>query len=158
MRHKVPKFLSVEATSRELKTLDMARALGYSLFKWISQSTFLPMQFPPVAEQRMSERAEMLLSSRKFRHRVFRKLGGRSWLQRQFESTRHCHNWHFPPQSSGGFGDQTLGRWLTYDETKQTLKEFLRRREAGEKSVFWNNKMHRIWADCHAQYVEPPRI
>jgi hypothetical protein len=135
----------------------MLRALGYSLFKCISQSTFIPLQLPPVAEQHRLERAETLLGSRKFRHRVFRKLGGRNWLQTQLQSTRHYHNWHFPPQSSGGFGDQTLGLWLTYDEMKRSSEEFLRRREAGEKSIFWSrNRSHGIWVDYHAQYVEHP--
>ena len=153
--HKVPIFLSIEAINLELKLLDMLRALGYSLFKCMSQSTFVPMQFPPVAEQHRLERAETLLGSPKFRHRVFRKLGGRSWLQRQLQSTRHDHDWHFPPQSSGGFGNQTLGRWLTYDEMKGVSKQLLRRREAGEKSIFWSsNKSYGIWADFHAQYVD----
>ena len=155
--HKVPKFLSIEANDLNLRLLDMLRALGYSLFKCISQSTFIPMQFPPVAEQHKLERAERLLGSRKFRHRVFRKLGGRRWLQTQLQSTRHYRSWHFPFQSSGGFGDQTLGRWLTYDEMKQNSEEFLRRREAGENSIFWSsNKSHGIWTDYHAQYVEQP--
>ena len=118
--HKVPKFLSIEANDLNLRLLDMLRVLGYSLFKCISQSTFIPMQFPPVAEQHRLERAETLLGSRKFRHRVFRKLGGRGWLQTQLQSTRHYRSWHFPPQSSGGFGNQTLGRWLTYEEMKRT--------------------------------------
>jgi FkbM family methyltransferase len=153
--HKVPKFCSIEALDLNLLGLDMLTALGYSLFKCISQSTFIPLQFPPVPEQRTIERAESLLSSPKFRHRVFRKLGRRAWLQKQLQSTRHYHKWTFPPQSSGGFGDQTLGRWLSYDEMKRALKEFLRRREAGEKSIFWSSdKSHRIWADFHAQYVE----
>jgi hypothetical protein len=113
------------------------------------------MQFPPVSEQAPIERAESLLLSRKFRHRVFRKLGGRSWLEKQHQIARHHCNWTFPPQSSGGFGDQTLGQWLTYDEMKRTLKEFLRRHDAGEKSIFWSsNKSYVIWADFHAQCVE----
>jgi hypothetical protein len=38
---------------------------------------------------------------------------------------------------------------------KRTLKEFLRRHEAGEKSVFWRtDKSWVIWADLHAQYAE----
>ena len=155
--HQVPKFLSIEANDLNLQLLDMLRALGYSLFKCISQSNFIPLQLPPVVEQRRLERAERLLGSPKFRHRVFRKLGGRSWLQRQLQSTRHYHNWHFPPQSSGGFGDQTLGRWLTYDDMKRSSEEFLRRREAGEKSIFWgSNKSYVIWTDYHAQYLEHP--
>jgi FkbM family methyltransferase len=155
--HNVPKYLSIEANNLNLRHLDMLAALGYSLFKCISQATFIPMQFPPVSQQRTIERAESLLVSRKFRHRVFRKLGGRSWLQKQLQSARHYGNWNFPPRSSGGFGDQTLGRWLTYDEMKPALKEILRRRDAGEKSIFWrSDRSHPIWADFHAQYVEPP--
>jgi hypothetical protein len=155
--HKVPKFLSIEANDLNLRLLDMLCALGYSLFKCISQSTFIPLELPPIAAQHRLERAETLLGSRKFRHRVLRKLGGRGRLQRQLQSTRHHRSWRFPPQSSGGFGDQTLGRWLTHDEMKQTSKEFLRRREAGEKSIFWsNNKSYGIWTDYHAQYVEQP--
>ena len=153
--HNVPKYLSIEANDLNLRHLDRLDALGYSLFKCISQHTFVPMQFPPVSEQATIERAESLLLSRKFRHRAFRNLGGRIWLEKQFQMARHHCNWAFPPQSSGGFGEQTLGRWLTYDEMKRTLKEFLRRREAGEKSVFWNkDKSYVIWADLHAQYVE----
>jgi len=153
--HNVPKYLSIEANDLNLGHLDMLAALGYSLFKCISQATFVPMQFPPISEQATIERAETLLLSRKFQHRVFRKLGGRSWLERQYQIARHYCNWTFPPQSSGAFGDQTLGRWLTYNEMKRTLQEFLRRRDADEKSVFWHNdKSWVIWADLHAQYVE----
>jgi FkbM family methyltransferase len=153
--HNIPKYLSIEFNDLNLGHLDMVAALGYSLFKCISQATFVPMQFPPVSEQATIERAESILLSRKFRHRVFRKLGGRSRLEKQFRIARHYRDWAFPLQSSGGFGDQTLGRWLTYDEMKQTVKEFLRRHEAGEKSVFWStDKSWVIWADLHAQYVE----
>jgi hypothetical protein len=98
-----------------------------------------------------------LLKSRKFRHRVFRKLGGRRWLQEQLEHPRHHHGWYFPPQSSGGFGDQTLGRWLTYDEMRRTYAEFLRRRDADEKNIFWvDRKPYSFWTDFHAQYVDHP--
>jgi hypothetical protein len=38
---------------------------------------------------------------------------------------------------------------------KVVSKQFLRRREAGEKSIFWSsNKSHLVWADFHAQYVD----
>jgi FkbM family methyltransferase len=154
--HNVPKYLSIEANNLNLRLLDKLSGLGYSLFKCISQATFVPMQFPPVSAQPPIERAQSLLLSRKFRHRLFRKLGGRSWLEKQVQIARHDGHWTFPYQSSGAFGGQTLGRWLTYDEMKRTLQEFLRRREAGEKSIFWdNNKSWVIWSDLHAQYVEP---
>src|SRR5262249_42464096 len=72
-----------------------------------------------------------------------------------FEARANYRSWHFPLQSSGGFGDQTLGRWLRYDEVTRSSEEFLRRREAGGKSIFWSgNKSYGIWTDYHAQYVE----
>jgi FkbM family methyltransferase len=151
--HKVPKFLSIETI--DLRQLDMLHALGYSLFKCICQRTLMPLQFPPVTEQYNIERAMLWLNSPKFRYRLFRKLGARRWLQEQLERPRHHHGWYFPPQSSGGFGDQTLGRWLTYDEMKRTYAEFLRRRDAGQKSMFWlDEKRYSFWTDFHAKYVE----
>jgi hypothetical protein len=84
--HEVPKFLSIEANDLNLRLLDMLRVLGYSLFKCISQSTFIPLQLPPIAAQHRLERAETLLGGRKFQHRVFRKLGRRGWLQRQLQN------------------------------------------------------------------------
>jgi FkbM family methyltransferase len=119
--HHVPKFLSIEALNLDLRLLDKLAALGYSRFKCVEQSTFLPMEFPPVPEQHAVERAKWLLMSSKFPHRLFRKLGGRLWLQQQLQSTRRYHTWTFPPESSGGFGDQTLGRWLRYDEMRALL-------------------------------------
>jgi FkbM family methyltransferase len=149
--HNVPTFISVEVSN--LRELEMLGALGYSLFKCISQSTLLPVQLPAVPEQKGIERAMSLLHSSKFRHRVFRKLGGRRWLQHQLNRTRRRDGWFFTYDSSGAFGDQTLGRWLTYDEMFQTYREFRRRHDAGEKSVFWFTEPYVFWSDFHAQYV-----
>jgi FkbM family methyltransferase len=151
--HNVPRFFSIEAN--DIRYLDMMNALGYSLFKCISQFTFLPLQLPPAPEQGNVERAALWLHSSKFRHRLFRKLGGRRWLQKQVQSLRQHDGWNFAPDSSGGFGDQTLGRWLTYAEMAETYKEFRRRRDAGQESIFWISSKSSIWADFHAQYVEP---
>jgi FkbM family methyltransferase len=147
--HNVPKFISIAANIRQL---EMLRDLGYSLFKCISQYTFIPVQIPPVSEQRNAERAVWRLHSSKIRHRIFRRLGGRRWLQEQLQCTRRHNGWSFPPDSSGAFGDQTLGQWLTYDEMLQTYSEFLRRRDSGQESMFF--KPCKFWADFHAQYVE----
>ena len=148
--HNVPKFLSIEASG--LRQLEMLRDLGYSLFKCISQFTFIPVQIPPVSEQRNAERAISWLYGSRIQHRVFRRLGGRRWLQDQLQRTRRHKGWSFPPESSGAFGDQTLGQWLTYDEMFQTYSEFLRRRDAGQESMFF--KPRTFLADFHAQYVE----
>jgi FkbM family methyltransferase len=151
--HEVPPFISIEATDSQW--LDLLHALGYSRFKCISQRSFLPIQFPPVPEQGEVERADTLLKSRKFRHRLFRKFGGRRRALERLQQRRSQHGWTFPSQSSGPFGDQTLGRWLSYDEMKQTYMEFIHRRDAGEESIFWvDQNPISFWTDFHAKYVE----
>lgn len=150
--HNVPKFLSIEAT--DIQLLGLLKAAGYSRFKCISQFTFIPIQLRPTPEQRKAERAMSWLLARKFRHRLIRKLVGRPWLEEQLERTRRHNGWNFPRDSSGAFGDQTLGQWLSFDEMFETYSEFLRRREAGQKSIFWFDKPYSFWADFHAQYVE----
>ena len=150
----IPRYLSVEAG--DTRQLEVLNGLGYSLFKCISQFTFLPLQLPPAPEQANVERAMLWLDSSAIRHRLFRKLGGRRWLQKQIQKFRQHNGWNFLPDSSGGFGDQTLGRWLTYAEMVETYKEFRRRWAAGQKSIFWTHDRSPIWADFHAKYVEHP--
>ena len=145
--HDVPTFLSIEASGPQ--ALDALHALGYSQFKLISQWTFLPIQLPPTPEQRRVERASALLQSTKLRYRVLRKFGGRKRLLDHFGRTRVQNGWTFPHGSSGPFGEQTLGRWLTYGEMKRTYGEFLDRKERGETSIFCHQQY--FWADFHAR-------
>ena len=155
-KYGVPHFCKIDIQGNDFLCLRGFRhAVGYSQFKCISQYTFLPIQLPPVPEQTKVERASALLQSRRFRHRVFRECGGRKWLQDHLERTRNQNGWIFPPQSSGPFGDRTLGRWLNYDEMKRTYREFLHRRDAGETSIFWTDQtLQSFWADFHAKCVE----
>jgi FkbM family methyltransferase len=151
VRGDVLKFISIEAT--DIHLLERLRAAGYSLFKCISQFHFIPIQLPPTVEQQRVERIISRRDSLKFKDRIFRKLGGRHWLQGQLERTRRLNGWSFPDNSSGPWGNDTLGQWLTYDEMFKTYGEFLRRRNDGQKSVFWFNKPYSFWADFHAQFV-----
>jgi FkbM family methyltransferase len=146
----LPQFISVS----EISLLTSLHQHGFKRFKCITQSHFLPLQMPLIAEARRLERAEWLRQTRNPLIRVLRKLGARHWLERQFNRIRTREGWLFPDGSSGPFGDDTLGRWLSYDELRKTYDEFLRTRQKMPRSFLWapegilSNRFH---VDVHAR-------
>lgn len=142
--HDLPNFISVEASDMSLLTL--LRDRGFSRFKWISQSNFLPVQLPEVIERR-SARYAWLLRTKNPAVRVLRKLGGRNWLERQVNRNRTIDGWQFSGNSSGPFGDELPGGWLSYDELHATYEEGLRlhRDRPHDLPAF------PVWADFHAR-------
>jgi hypothetical protein len=58
----------------------------------------------------------------------------------QFNRIRTRDGWLFPYGSSGPFGDDLLGRWLSYDELGETYSEFLRLRQKSPRSLLWAPK------------------
>jgi FkbM family methyltransferase len=146
----LPKFISVSAVS----LLTLLRERGFNYFKCISQRHFLPLQLPPVIEAGRIQRAEWLRQNRNPVIRVFRKLGGRHWIERQFNRIRTSNGWLFPDGSSGPFGDELLGRWLSYDELCTTFGEFLRLRQESPRSLLWAPEgilSNPFWVDLHAR-------
>ena len=146
----LPKFISVS----EVNLLTLLRERGFNYFKCISQRHFLPLQLPPVIEAGRIQRAEWLRQNRNPLIRVFRKLGGRHWIERQFNRIRTSNGWLFPDGSSGPFGDELLGRWLSYDELCTTFGEFLRLRQESPRSLLWAPEgilFNPFWVDLHAR-------
>jgi len=128
--------------------------VGFNYFKYISQAHFLPLKLPPVIETGRVQRAEWLQQSRNPLIRVFRKLGGRHWIERELNRSRTRDGWLFPDGSSGPFGDELLGRWLSYDELGKTLDEFLRLRQESPRSLLWAPEgilSNPFWVDLHAR-------
>jgi len=150
----VPKFLSVEFRLWDAPLMGLLRARGFDRFKYISQSHFLPLQLPPVPEARLIQRAERLNRSRNMLVRVIRKLGGRRWIERQFDCVRTYDGWTFPSGSSGPFGDDLPGRWLSHEELTTTAREFLRLRQDAPQALAWASAglgSNPFWADLHAR-------
>ena len=86
--------------------------------------------------------------------RVFRKLGGGCWIQRQFNRLRTRNGWVFPAGTSGPFGDELPGRWLSYEELCMTAREFLRLRQEDPQTLLWAPEglgCNPFWADLHAR-------
>jgi FkbM family methyltransferase len=150
----VPKFLSIEFVLWDAPLMTLMRARGFNRFKCISQTHFLPLQLPPLPEARLIQRAERLSRTRNMLVRVFRRLGGRRWIQRQFDRLRTHDGWIFPAGSSGPFGDELRGRWLSHEELCATAREFLRLRQEDPGTLLWASVglgSNPFWADLHAR-------
>jgi FkbM family methyltransferase len=149
----VPKFISVEWFS-DLPMVALLRKRGFNQFKCISQTHFLPLQFPPTDEACRAQFVELLGQTRNTLVRAFRRLGGRRWLQRQLNHLRTYDGWMFPPGSSGPFGDDLPGRWLSYEELHITTEAFARMRQDDPRAVLWASpglESNPFWADLHAR-------
>jgi FkbM family methyltransferase len=146
----LPKFISVS----EVNLLTLLHTQGFKYFKCITQAYFLPLELPLIVEANRVQRAEWLRQSSNPLIRVFRKLGGRRWIERQLNRSRTRDGWLFPHGSSGSFGDDLLGRWLSYDELGKTYNEFLRLRRESPRSLLWAPRgilSNPFWADLHAR-------
>jgi FkbM family methyltransferase len=145
----VPAYLSIEQSGTARSNLDLLRSLGYSKFKCISQIHYLPLQLDPTPEELQYGKYWKGLSSRSIGWKIARRLGGRQLLWKKLGELRRKDDWVFPFGSSGPFGEETLGRWLSYDEFQQTLNQFNERFARGEPGVFWGPEKHSFWADYH---------
>jgi len=148
----LPGYVSFEKTALwSLESLTLLQNLGYSKFKLISQHNYLPVEYPPSRQQKNYERLQALLKGRNFALRLFRKAGGRSWLQSQLNKARCQSTWEFLPGSSGPFGEDAAGRWQSFDGIIAALEKANHSFEAKEPSAFWNNISYSFWADFHAK-------
>jgi FkbM family methyltransferase len=146
----LPKFISVS----EMNLMDLLHRRGFSYFKCVTQAYFLPLQLPIIAEARCLQRAERLRQNRNPLIRAFRKFGGRHWIERQFNRIRTRDGWLFPHGSSGPFGDDLLGRWLSYDELGKTYAKFLRLQRENPRSLLWAPQgilSNPFFVDLHAR-------
>ena len=144
----LPKYISVEAA--DLALLDSLAELGYTRFKCLSQFLFMTMEIPYSREHRSYEFAERWLKSRSFFVRIFRRMGGRKYLDGLKIRSRRDDSWIFPEGSSGPFGDGLPGRWLDREEARKAFKTFQKMMQDGQRSPFWTDKGHSFWVDFHA--------
>jgi FkbM family methyltransferase len=144
----LPEYVSVEASS--LDQVDFLARLGYTRFKCISQFHYLPLELPPIPEQKSYEQAERELQSKSLLTPILRRVGALKSIERLKNQTRRDGEWVFPFGSSGPFGECQLGRWQTHREIMETFATFQRMMRSGESSPFWKDKDYSFWADFHA--------
>lgn len=148
-----PRYLSTELGNVD-ELLKKLSSLGYIAFKCISQFTFLPLQHPPTEAQRRAEFWHRLLTQRDFHLRLIRKGAGpmgRRMMSMKYTRTRRLGDWTFNGGSSGPFGEDTLGTWLTAEQMRDTFHHYQQLRRQGKPSIFWRDQGYSFWADLHAR-------
>lgn len=119
-----PKYISCEASSIEI--LERLKELGYSQFKLINQSWFHKSINLDLEERVLFPYFSMVIN-------IFRK------------RLRHFLKERYPVGSSGPFGEDAHGKWLSFEEAKILFEKFY--------SVVgpMNNQS---WFDIHAKIAE----
>ena len=127
----LPHFISVESecggsdhpltTAEFLMTIRVLYDLGYRSFKLVNQYTLTPVT---TASQGISLAQELIDEAR-------RKLCA-------------YHNWHFPIESSGPWGDDLPGPWMTYEQAVQLYCSVRKSFFEAPRALF------SFWFDWHA--------
>lgn len=145
----LPKYISVENSRKIISLLPRFMELGYTGFKCISQLNFLPLELPPSKEQKYYERMSYLLKSKKIGVKILNRLG--VWKQPLPQLTRvqKVKDWSFPLGSSGPFGEDTPGRWQTFEEMIEVFNYYEKCFQEHKPSPFWDNRNYSFWMDFH---------
>jgi FkbM family methyltransferase len=145
----LPQYVSFEADNQgDHKMLDIIYGKGYRKFKLINQNTLAPVTVPYVFEHDRksldkNDRYYLdVMYSKNFFMRVLRKLQlkpvAKSILKPQ-------HHLSFHIGSSGPFGEELPGKWLSYEEVKKLYTDSYR--DFAENVT---DKNRDYWADFHA--------
>jgi FkbM family methyltransferase len=136
-----PAYVSAELGNIEEFIANFEK-LGYTRFKCISQYNFLPLQLPPAEELLSFQHWERLLRSPELFAKEIREKDGWIRLRKGLLESRRHGKWMFPQGSSGAFGEDTLGRWLTPDEARESMLYY---------SHPERNPLLSGWVDLHAR-------
>jgi FkbM family methyltransferase len=144
----IPQYISVESECLDdgnpnipeeeiLKTLNHLRRLGYQKFKLVDQVTLkvLPHRSPfysktyaPTLLNKALIKTNVVIPPHKYRTHI-----------------NNQNNYDFPAGGTGPFGAQLEGKWLTYEQAKETIlfhrKDFFATKE---------RKGYDFWCDWHA--------
>ncbi|MGE5294633.1 MAG: FkbM family methyltransferase [Solirubrobacterales bacterium] len=148
-----PKYISVELGDLK-EAVQKLLALGYEGFKCISQFTFVPLEDPPTPLQKHVEFWHRVATRRSLPLRILRNAigsAGREWIAKQLTCAHRNNGWVFNNGSSGSFGDDTPGTWLTARQVGRTYDHYRQMMEQGKPSIFWNSEGYSFWTDLHAR-------
>jgi FkbM family methyltransferase len=153
----LPKYISFEAGDR-LEPIHRLRELGYTHFKWINQDYFIPLELPPIKEERHYQYLVSLLLNRNIILRVARRCGAThailnrmDRIRQEVEKYREVNGWSFSGETSGPFGEHTPGRWQRFDEICKAHQHYHNLQKQGRHSLFWHGTSFGIWSDVHAR-------
>jgi FkbM family methyltransferase len=149
----LPKYLSVESecpvdeacasVEEGLRVLQKLQSLGYRKFKLIDQHTFCSLSLPASLHHRADAFGRQILRRLSARHvrdfgLVSRSLLVRRRLERKFRR-------EFPMGSSGAWGEETPGAWISYREAVRAYTYYRHTHFLTPEAKF-----HSFWCDWHA--------
>jgi FkbM family methyltransferase len=144
----LPQYVSFEADNEgNIDMLDITRDLGYKKFKCINQHTFLPLEemYRTSIDTSILNATELLYfklkAGQSIPMKVLRKLKIRDLAAAVFNPPPYLR---FYRGSSGPFGDDLEGEWMSYDKVKfyytKSYEDYL-------KNV---KNTYGFWCDFHA--------
>ncbi len=151
----LPPYLSVEtecpldkesaSVEDGVRTLQQLYGLGYRKFKLINQYTFCSLSWPPTLHygvDALATRALNLLpeKSRPSLEFITRHLLTRRRLEKRFRR-------EFPFGSSGPWGEDTPGKWISYPEAERAYRRYRHRHFLPVHDA----KFYSFWCDWHAK-------
>lgn len=145
----LPEYISLEDNG-SVEDIKRLKNLGYSKFKLISQYNFLPIEINPIPETIEFERKFKKLISNRFIGEYMLRLV-RSKLFANINPVSKKLKYCFPQGSSGTFGENTLGNWLSFEETIDTYNHFKQKFISKSSSIFWQKEEYSFWFDIHAK-------
>jgi FkbM family methyltransferase len=150
----LPKYLSVESecplceeeASAEdgLRTLQKLESLGYRHFKLIDQYTLCSMSLPPSPHYWLDT-----LTRKTFDRQPLSSIRGLGLISRHLIMRRRLERrfrWTFPSGSSGVWGEDTPGKWISYGEARTAYVHYRERHFRTSNSKFYS-----FWCDWHAK-------
>jgi FkbM family methyltransferase len=154
--HDLPKYISLE--SGGVEPLYRLQKLGYTHFKCISQFYFFPLDLPPIPQEVKYRHLANLMTDRNILLRVARRCG--AWrpilarmtrIRHEMEKNRTSNGWTFSGETSGPFGEDTSGRWQSFDEIIRTYEYYHDLAKERKPSLFWTDAEYSFWMDFHAR-------
>jgi hypothetical protein len=119
-----PRYVSCEQSRNTLDLLPRLVELGFMGFKCISQRNFLPLQQKPPRAQTLHETLLALHANQRPFARTVRAIGAERAITHSAEPDENQARMDVLPGSSGAFGKDTLGQWLSVDEFRRALGDF----------------------------------
>lgn len=137
-----PDFVSLEINS--VDDFFLLRSKGYRKFKCIQQGYFTPMVSPTLSMKSALSATAMRVKSSALANRI--RAACRKIRPAQFQVPQH-DGWSFNPGSSGPFGKDTPGQWLTFESV---LHAWLSQHLGHELGYRVNATGFAVWFDLHA--------
>jgi len=138
-----PKIVSVELSEMDL--ILKLKELGYNKFKIIDQQSFLSMELPQTKEYNSYWKLMKYRLSMKLLTRITRKLFGKiivAFYEKQF---KYLFKYNHPHGSSGPFGENLPGKWLTFEDAVYVYLFYKKRYGSLKRSEEYS-----YWIDIHA--------